>query len=129
MKWIDKLTEKEKKFLYNKLKTIYEDVKYKMFFKYLIEKTDIPKKYKLVWLVKDNSEFITSLCGQEVKCIARNQSNYLEKFEYLYYYNFAKFIIDCNGYVYKKHPAQKRVFLPPRSLCPPTSCSRVSRSL
>ena len=81
------------------------------FFKYLVESTDVPKKYELVWLVKDNADFRDSLCGTKIKCIARNQSSFKEKAEYLYYYNFAKFIIDCNTYVYKKHPAQKRIFL------------------
>lgn len=81
------------------------------FFKYLTENTDIPKKYKLVWLVKDNSEFRSSLCDTKIECIARNQKSFIEKLKYLYYYNFAKFIIDCNGYVYKKNHKQKRIFL------------------
>lgn len=80
-------------------------------FKYLAEKTDVPKKYKLVWILKENTEFRDSLCGVKIKCITRKQNSFLEKAEYLYYYNFAKYIIDCNSYVHKKHPAQKRIFL------------------
>ncbi len=81
------------------------------FFKYLTENTDVAKKYKLVWIVKDNTEFRSSLCDTKIECIARNQNGFVEKLKYLYYYNFAKFIIDCNGYVYKKNHKQKRIFL------------------
>lgn len=81
------------------------------FFKYLVENTDAAKKYTLVWLVSDNSLFRDELCGVKIKCIARNQANAKEKAEYLYYYNFAKFIIDCNSYVYKKNKKQKRIYL------------------
>ena len=41
------------------------------FFKYLVENTDIYKKYKLVWMVKSADEFRDSLCGHKIKCIAR----------------------------------------------------------
>lgn len=81
------------------------------FFKYLTEKTDVAKKYKLVWILKENTEFRDSLCGTKIKCITRKQNNFLEKAQYLYYYHFAKFIIDCNSYVQKKHPKQRRIFL------------------
>ena len=81
------------------------------FFKYLTENTDVPKKYKLVWILKETTDFRDSLCGTKIKCIARKQNTFLEKLQYLYYYNFAKFIIDCNSYVKKKHPSQKRIFL------------------
>lgn len=81
------------------------------FFKYLVEKTDVPKKYKLVWMLKDSSDFRDSLCGQKIKCITRNRTNFKEKLDFLYYYNFAKYIIDCNSYVHKQHPKQKRIFL------------------
>ena len=81
------------------------------FFKYLVENTNIPEKYTLVWIQKDNKSFRDELCGHKIKNIARNQSNFKEKAEYTYYYNFAKFIVDCNNYVYKKNPQQKRIFL------------------
>ena len=81
------------------------------FFKYLIENTDISKKYKLVWMVKTEDEFRDTLCGQKIRCIARTNMSTKNKFFYMYYYNFAKFIIDSNLYVEKQHPAQKRIYL------------------
>ena len=64
------------------------------FFKYLAENTDVAKKYKLVWMVKESSDFRDSLCGQKIKCIARTRNTFKEKIEYTYYYNFAKFIVE-----------------------------------
>lgn len=81
------------------------------FFKYLAENTDVKNRYTLVWLLKDDDCFRNELCGVKIKCITRNQKNFKQKFQYLYYYHFAKFIVDCNSYVYKVNHLQKRVFL------------------
>lgn len=89
---------------------IFSDNTY-WFFHYLVKNTSVAKKYKLVWMVNDRTQFRDELCGVKIKCIARDQSNAKEKAEYLYYYNFAKFIIDCNSYVYKKNAKQKRIYL------------------
>ncbi len=81
------------------------------FFKYLAENTDVPKKYKLVWLLKTHDGFRDKLCGVKIKSITKNPTNLKEKFDFTYYSLFAKFIVDCNNYVYKKNYQQKRVFL------------------
>ncbi len=81
------------------------------FFKYLVENTDIEKKYKLVWRVRTADDVRNEVCGHKIKCIVKNAKTTKEKIELGYYWNFAKFIVDCNDYVYKKHPKQKRVFL------------------
>lgn len=81
------------------------------FFKYLIENTDVAKKYKLVWRVRTEDDVRDELLGQKIKCIVKNAKTTKQKIELGYYWNFAKFIVDCNDYVYKKHPKQKRVFL------------------
>lgn len=81
------------------------------FFKYLVENTDIEKKYKLVWRVRTADDVRDEVCGHKIKCIVKNAKTPKEKIELGYYWNFAKFIVDCNDYVYKKHPKQKRVFL------------------
>lgn len=88
----------------------YSDNTYWMF-RYLATETDAAKRYKFVWILQNNSEFRESLCGVPIQCIARNQKSIQEKLDYLYYSHFAKFVIDCNGYVYKKNKKQKRVFL------------------
>ena len=81
------------------------------FFKYLVENTDVAKKYKLVWRVRMPEDVRDELCGHKIKCIVKNAKTAKQKIELGYYWNFAKFIVDCNDYVYKKHPRQKRVFL------------------
>ncbi len=81
------------------------------FFKYLVENTDIEKKYKLVWRVRTADDVRDEVCGRKIKCIVKNAKTTKQKIELGYYWNFAKFIVDCNDYVYKKHPKQKRVFL------------------
>ncbi|MBQ7961996.1 MAG: CDP-glycerol glycerophosphotransferase family protein [Clostridia bacterium] len=81
------------------------------FFKYLVENTDIEKRYKLVWRVRTADDVRDELCGRKIKCIVKNAKTAKQKIELGYYWNFAKFIVDCNDYVYKKHPKQKRVFL------------------
>lgn len=81
------------------------------FFKYLIENTDVAEKYKLVWRVRTVDDIRDELCGKKIKCIVKNPKTAKQKIELGYYWNFAKFIVDCNDYVYKKHPKQKRVFL------------------
>lgn len=81
------------------------------FFKYLIENTDVAKKYKLVWRVRTVDDIRDEVCGKKIKCIVKNPKTTKQKIELGYYWNFAKFIVDCNDYVYKKHPRQKRVFL------------------
>ncbi len=81
------------------------------FFKYLVENTDIEKKYKLVWRVRTVDDIRDEVCGRKIRCIVKNAKTTKQKIELGYYWNFAKFIVDCNDYVYKKHPRQKRVFL------------------
>lgn len=81
------------------------------FFKYLSQFDDICNKYELVWLSRTNEDFKTELCGRKIKCITKNPTNLKEKIDYSFYSYFAKFIADCNNYVYKKNYQQKRVFL------------------
>ena len=81
------------------------------FFKYLVENTDVAKKYTLVWLLKTNDEFRTELCGTKIKCISHAPETLKERLEYHYYMLFSKFIIDSNSYVKKKNNKQIRVFL------------------
>ncbi len=81
------------------------------FFKYLAEKTDTFKKYKPVWRVRTVDDIKDELCGVKIKCIVKNPKTTKQKIELGYYHNFAKFIVDCNDYVYKKNNKQKRIFL------------------
>lgn len=81
------------------------------FFKYLIENTDVEKKYKLIWRVRTSNDVRNELCGTKIKCIVKNAETLRQKLELVFYSVFAKFIVDCNDYVYKKHPKQKRIFL------------------
>lgn len=81
------------------------------FFKYLVENTNIAKKYKLVWRVRTVDDIRNELCGTKIKCFLKNPKTLKQKIELGYYQNFAKYIVDCNDFVYKKHPKQKRIFL------------------
>lgn len=81
------------------------------FFKYLANNTQIEKKYKLVWVVPSKDDFRDELFGNKITCIVKKTDDIKEKIRYAYYTLFAKFIIDCNDYIRKKHPDQKRVFL------------------
>ncbi|MBQ8210015.1 MAG: CDP-glycerol glycerophosphotransferase family protein [Clostridia bacterium] len=81
------------------------------YYKYLIENTDISKKYKLVWVVPSKEQFRAELLGKKITCIIKTTDDTKEKIRFAYYTRFAKFIIDSNDYIRKKHPAQKRVFL------------------
>lgn len=81
------------------------------FFKYLSENDRVCEKYKLIWLTKTHDDFRDELCGRKIKCITKNPTNLKEKFDFTYYSLFAKYIFDCNNYVYKKNYQQKRVFL------------------
>lgn len=81
------------------------------FFKYLVENTDIADRYKLIWRVRTPADAREELCGQKIKCIIKNPETLMQKLELIYYSVFAKFIVDCNDYVYKRSKKQKRVFL------------------
>lgn len=89
---------------------IYSDNTY-WFFKYLVENTDVADRYTFVWILKDRKDFRDELCGKKIKCILREPETVKEKLEHIYYTAFAKFIIDCNGYVKKKNKKQIRIFL------------------
>ena len=81
------------------------------FFKYLAENTDVLKRYKSVWQVSEASKAKDELCGVKIKCFVKKPETFSQWFIHLYYRCNAKFIIDCNAYVHKKHKNQKRVFL------------------
>lgn len=81
------------------------------FFKYLVENTDVAKKYKLIWRVRNANDAQNELCGAKIKCIIKNAETLMQKIELVYYSVFAKYIIDCNDYVYKRNKKQKRIFL------------------
>lgn len=81
------------------------------FFKYLIENTDVAKKYKLIWKVRNVNDARNELCGAKIKCIIKNAETLMQKIELVYYSVFAKYIVDCNDYVYKRNKKQKRIFL------------------
>ncbi len=81
------------------------------FFKYLVENTDVAKNYKLIWRVRTAEDVRAELCGAKIKCIVKNAVTLKQKLELVYYSVFAKFIVDCNDYVYKRSNKQKRVFL------------------
>lgn len=81
------------------------------FYKYLVENTDIAKKYKLVWVVPKKEQFRNELAGEKITCILKITDDIKEKIRFAYYTIFAKYIIDSNDYIRKKHPDQKRIFL------------------
>ncbi len=81
------------------------------FFKYLVENTDVPEKYKLVWIVKDPKNFKNELLGVKIKCVTPKPKNFKQTLDFYLYFFFTKYIIDCNSYIYKKNYQQKRVFL------------------
>lgn len=81
------------------------------FYKYLIEKTTISDKYKLIWVVPSKNHFRKKLLGKKITCVIKTSDNIIQKIRFAYYTRFAKFIIDSNDYIRKKHPDQKRVFL------------------
>ena len=81
------------------------------FFKYLAENTDVLKRYKSVWQVSEASKAKDELCGVKIKCFVKKPETFSQWFTSLYYRCNAKFIVDCNAYVHKKHKNQKRVFL------------------
>ena len=88
----------------------YSDNTY-WFFKYLAEHTDVDQKYELVWIIKDIRNRKTELFGKKINYILKDADTPLEMARYIYYLTRAKFIIDCNSYVYKRHRDQVRVFL------------------
>lgn len=81
------------------------------FYKYLVENTDVTKKYKSVWVVPKKEQFRNDLLGNKITCILKNSDDIKEKIRFSYYTIFAKFIIDGNDYIKKKHREQKRIFL------------------
>lgn len=81
------------------------------FFKYLVEKKEIQKKYKLVWFVKKSDDKKEELCGASIVCVCEVPASFFEKLKKIYYQSRAKYIIDCNTFVHKYSNRQKRVYL------------------
>lgn len=81
------------------------------FYRYLTQNEEVCKKYQFVWVVRSKEDFRHELLGKRITCIIKTTDDYKEKLRFAYYSNFAKFIVDCNDYIRKKNPQQKRVFL------------------
>lgn len=83
------------------------------FFKYLVEKYEIQKKYKLVWFIQENKNATNQLLGVPITCVnnSSKEKGLITRLKRLYYNYTAKVIIDSNMYVYKKRPGQIRIFL------------------
>lgn len=81
-------------------------------FKYLVEKHQIHKHYKLVWFILDDENAVDHLCGVPVTCVnhSSSQKGFMTRLKRLYYNYTAKAIIDSNMFVYKKRPGQVRIF-------------------
>lgn len=81
------------------------------FFKYLAENTDVFSKYKPIWIINDRTKKRNELCGVPIECVYKNHETMKEFIATTMIRCTAKFIVDCNSYVHKKHKKQKRVFL------------------
>ena len=81
------------------------------FFRYLAENTDALSKYKPIWITYNTDHDISSLCGIPVQCIHWESASRKDLLKTLYYRNSARFIIDCNRFVYKYQPKQVRIHL------------------
>lgn len=81
------------------------------FYKYLVENTDVPEKYELVWFIGGSENAKDKLLGRKIKCFVKDPKTLKEKVDYTLYMTFAKYIIDCNTFVHKTSKKQKRVFL------------------
>ncbi len=83
------------------------------FFKYLVEKYEIQKKYKLVWFIQENKNATNQLLGVPITCVnnSSKEKSFTTRVKRLFYNYTAKVIVDSNMYVYKKRPGQIRIFL------------------
>lgn len=81
------------------------------FYKYLIENTNVGKKYKFVWVVREKSQYRRKLLGHKIKCVIKKPDSLIEKIRFSYYQNRSKYLIDSNDFIRKKHDDQVRVFL------------------
>lgn len=63
------------------------------------------EKYKLVWFVLDKSKF-NDINVKNVEFVDANDKNKMR-----YYRFFAKYIVDCNRYIYKRNKYQVRIHL------------------
>ena len=63
------------------------------------------EKYKLVWFVLDKKKF------DDIKIKNVEFVNFSDKKKINYYRLFAKYIIDCNRYIYKRNKYQLRIYL------------------
>lgn len=81
------------------------------FFKYLAENTDVFTKYKPIWIISDRTKKRDELCSVPVKCIFKTHNSLGEFITTTIERCTAKFIVDSNSYVPKKHKKQKRIFL------------------
>lgn len=63
------------------------------------------EKYKLVWFVLDKSKF-NDINVKNVEFVDANDKNKMR-----YYQFFAKYIVDCNRYIYKRNKYQVRIHL------------------
>ena len=68
----------------------------------IVEKIEFPNKGIVIVEEED---------GKQSKCIVKNAETLMQKIELVYYSVFAKYIVDCNDYVYKRNKKQKRIFL------------------
>ena len=63
------------------------------------------EKYKLVWFVLDKSKY-NDINVKNVEFVDANDKNKMR-----YYQFFAKYIVDCNRYIYKRNKYQVRIHL------------------
>ena len=63
------------------------------------------EKYKLVWFVLDKNKF-NDIKVKNVEFVDANDKNKMR-----YYQFFAKYIVDCNRYIYKRNKYQVRIHL------------------
>lgn len=81
------------------------------FFKYLAESTDVFTKYKPVWIISDKTKQRDELCGVPIKCILKKHDSMSEFIDKTLALCTAKFIVDSNSFIHKKHQKQKRIYL------------------
>lgn len=71
----------------------------------------INKKYKLVWLLNAERKDTGEKLPENVVLQNRMQGSWMDKIKYLLYLSRAKYIIDCNNYIFKMHDRQIRIHL------------------
>lgn len=79
------------------------------FYRYIAPK--VCKKYKFVWVIKNEQRKTKRLDGFKIKCVPERPQGLVQRLIRAYYLNRAAFIFDSNSYIHKRDTRQCRVFL------------------